>query len=113
MVHTNVNPKICPIQYDRHKTMLELDNIRQQIDKLDLELLEVLRKRSIEIDKVNQIKQANKQEAYDAEREQDILNRLQNNNDTLYNIAEIRSIYKAIFKASIILQHRLRQKTED
>ncbi|WP_223669242.1 chorismate mutase [Kangiella shandongensis] len=93
--------------------MQALEAIRQQIDKLDLELLEVLRKRAIEIDKLNQIKQAAKQQAYDAKREHDILNRIQSDNKSLYNTAEICSIYKSIFKASIILQHRLRQPTED
>ncbi|WP_169816861.1 chorismate mutase [Kangiella sediminilitoris] len=93
--------------------MQKLEAIRQQIDKLDLKLLEIIAKRSTEIDKINKIKQAERQEAFDPNREQEILNRLHKHNKSLYNSAEIGSIYKAIFKASIMLQHRLREKVEN
>lgn len=85
------------------KHLQNLKECRQQIDKLDEELLELLNKRMKIVKTVGQIKQNTKSTIYRPEREKEIISRLDKINkhsQGLLNKEAIEAIYLEIFAVS-------------
>ncbi|ANV97574.1 hypothetical protein BBW65_01560 [Helicobacter enhydrae] len=75
---------------------MNLTKLRVEIDKIDDEILELLKKR-IEIAKqIGILKREQKQEIIDLQRERRIIERL--SQDDIFSQAEIASIYQEIFR---------------
>ena len=97
--------------------MQSIKSIRREIDQVDSELLDVLKKRSAIIQTLLKAKIASEQKLFDEQRESEILQKIQHQNTSLYSTDDISEIYRAIFRASLNLQkqqqHRLQQNLED
>jgi chorismate mutase/prephenate dehydratase len=77
--------------------MVTLEDLRNQIDSLDSQLLELLNKRMSVVKQVGDLKKANNALIYRPEREKAILDRLHSINSGLLNKAAIDAIFLEIF----------------
>lgn len=97
--------------------MQSIKSIRREIDQVDSELLDLLKKRSAIIQTLLKAKTASGQKLFDEQRESEVLHRIQHQNTSLYSSDDLGEIYRAIFRASLNLQkqqhHRLQQNFED
>ncbi len=80
--------------------MDKLDELRQGIDSLDNEVLQLLNQRMTFVAQVGAFKQTSGTSIYRPEREKEILDRLKGLNDGMLNSAAIDAIYQEIFAVS-------------
>lgn len=81
-----------------------LEQIRSEIDALDLELLELFNKRGQLVKEVGEQKDKLGLKYHDPKRERQVLDRLAENNKGPYSDTMLRHIFKILFKESIDLQ---------
>jgi chorismate mutase / prephenate dehydratase len=74
-----------------------LDEVRKEIDKIDDDLLQLLNKRMLWVQKVGEIKNKSKEIIYRPEREKQIIERLNNQSDGLLSRDAIEAIFLEIF----------------
>lgn len=84
--------------------MKDLQTLRNEIDQLNKELLELLNKRAEIVKEIGKVKQKHGQPIYDPIREQNSLNALVKANQGPFPDEVIISIFKEIFNASKLLQ---------
>ncbi|MGP1485173.1 MAG: prephenate dehydratase [Campylobacter sp.] len=80
--------------------MLNIDDLRASIDKIDDEILKKLNDRMEFVKKIGELKQTSGNSIYRPERERAILNRLENLKSPYLNKAAIEAIYLEIFAVS-------------
>lgn len=73
-----------------------LQNLRQQIDKVDQKLLALLNDRASIVKEIGQIKKENHSPVYDAKREMEILQNIKKNNRGPMGVDSIENIFKII-----------------
>ncbi|MCP9765356.1 prephenate dehydratase [Lacihabitans soyangensis] len=76
---------------------MTLDEVRKEIDKIDDDLLQLLNKRMLWVQKVGEIKNKSKEIIYRPEREKQIIERLNNQSDGLLSRDAIEAIFLEIF----------------
>ncbi|GGE34021.1 protein AroA(G) [Pullulanibacillus camelliae] len=81
-----------------------LEDLRKRIDKIDLELLELLNKRGEIVEEIGKIKEAQGTNHYDPVREQELLEVVKKNNQGPFSTPALQHLFKQIFKASLDLQ---------
>lgn len=79
---------------------MDLSQLRQQIDTIDDQLLELLNQRMDIVKRVGELKRASNSIIYRPEREKSIIDRLAAKNNGLLNRAAIEAIYLEIFAVS-------------
>ncbi len=79
---------------------MTLEELRNQIDSLDNQMLEILNKRMEVVKHVGELKKSTKTVIYRPEREKQIVDRLASMSDGLMNRAAIEAIYLEIFAVS-------------
>jgi 3-deoxy-7-phosphoheptulonate synthase / chorismate mutase len=81
-----------------------MDQLREQLDSLNLQLLNLINERGRIVQKIGEVKGKQSQYRYDPVREREMLNTLIANNDGPFERSTIEHIFKEIFKASLELQ---------
>ncbi|MES2996564.1 MAG: prephenate dehydratase [Verrucomicrobiota bacterium] len=87
---------------------MNLDNIRQQIDDLDHDLLELLNRRADLVHQVGEVKKRDGLQIYAPEREDALLRRLVAMNNGRLPEKSVRAIYREIMSAALALEDDLK-----
>ncbi|MFD1038165.1 bifunctional 3-deoxy-7-phosphoheptulonate synthase/chorismate mutase [Virgibacillus byunsanensis] len=82
----------------------EMDNLRQQLDEVNMDLLELVNRRAMLVQEIGKIKHKQSMKRFDPVRERDMLNKITEKNDGPFEKSTIEHIFKEIFKASLELQ---------
>jgi chorismate mutase/prephenate dehydratase len=88
--------------------MGELEKLRDSIDRIDDEILELLNKRSGYVLKIGSIKRSQNAKFYKPDRERQILERLTKNNEGPFPNDALKAIYREILSASLALEEPLK-----
>lgn len=88
-----------------------LDALRGEIDLLNEKILSLIQRRGEVVLEIAALKRAQGIDDYDAKREENMLERLTSAAVKPFGPAEIREIFKAIFRASLDIQDGERRKT--
>lgn len=84
-----------------------IDGIRDEIDRLDVEILSLLNKRARLAREIGRLKETDDSSVYVPSREEEIFRRLAKSNDGPLTDEGIRSIYREVMSASRALEKRL------
>jgi len=84
-------------------TNLNINELRNQLDNLNLELLSLINKRGELVQQIGKIKQKQGIKRFDPVREREMLNHIISHHDGPFINATIEHIFKEIFKASLEL----------
>ena len=87
-----------------------IDHLRRRVDALNTHLLELVQERAEIVLEISRLKEELGLDSYDPRREEEMLRRLTTNTSGPFGPAEIRSIFRAIFRASLGLQERTRKR---
>jgi 3-deoxy-7-phosphoheptulonate synthase / chorismate mutase len=82
----------------------ELDQLRQRVDELNLELLSLINERARLVQEIGRVKETQGVFRYDPVRERKMLDLIKENNDGPFENSTIEHIFKEIFKAGLELQ---------
>ncbi|WP_071460408.1 bifunctional 3-deoxy-7-phosphoheptulonate synthase/chorismate mutase [Bacillus massilinigeriensis] len=82
----------------------ELDQLRQRVDELNLQLLSLINERALLVQEIGRAKETQGVYRYDPVRERDMLNSIKENNNGPFESSTIEHIFKEIFKAGLELQ---------
>lgn len=81
-----------------------LEQLREQLDKLNIDLLKLINKRGELVKKIGEIKKSQGIIVYDPVREREMLNSIRDNHDGPFEHSTIDHLFKEIFKACKELQ---------
>jgi chorismate mutase/prephenate dehydratase len=90
---------------------MNLEELRNQIDKIDSEILELINKRAEIAVKIGRIKFKKKKNYYVPGREKEICQRLLKKNKGPLSDELVKSIYQQIMSASLSLQQEISRNT--
>ncbi|RDI44304.1 bifunctional 3-deoxy-7-phosphoheptulonate synthase/chorismate mutase [Falsibacillus pallidus] len=82
----------------------ELDQLRQQVDEMNLEILKLVNDRARLVQEIGKVKEKQGVNRYDPLRERDMLNLIKQHNDGPFENSTIEHMFKQIFKAALELQ---------
>lgn len=88
----------------------ELDQLRRQMDEINIQLLELLSRRAKLAQMIGQVKKKQGINRFDPVRERDMLERITEINPGPFDDETIRHLFKQIFKASLDLQQKNHKK---
>lgn len=88
----------------------ELDQLRKQVEDLNLQLLELINQRAELVQKIGRVKETGGVNRFDPVRERSMLNLIKENNHGPFENSTIEHIFKEIFKAGLDLQQDDHQK---
>jgi chorismate mutase len=91
---------------DRHEKALPLDRLRREIDEVDLDILELLRRRMGLVEQIASLKRHAGMEVQDAAREEAIFGRLAREARAPLSPQAVERIFGEILKVSRELQSR-------
>lgn len=94
-------------------TKEDLSSVRQTIDQIDEQLINLLKQRSECVEKIAEYKCINKLSIYDAARENRILEKVTKNNPTRYQSVDMANIFNAILRAGLNQQLLYRSEHEE
>lgn len=87
-----------------------MQQLREQLDTLNLDLLNLINKRAEIVQQIGEIKGKQGTRRFDPIRERDMLNYIIGHNDGPFTNATVEHIFKEIFKASLGIQEDDKQK---
>lgn len=82
----------------------ELDQLRNRVDELNVELLRLINERALLVQEIGRVKETSGVNRYDPVRERDMLDLIKEKNDGPFEDSTILHIFKEIFKAGLELQ---------
>ncbi len=82
-------------------TESQLNSLRERVNEVNMELLELLSERGRLMERIRNAKEESGSKLYDAKREQAMLEELEEANPGPFSNDTIRSVFKQIFKASL------------
>ncbi|WP_193064343.1 bifunctional 3-deoxy-7-phosphoheptulonate synthase/chorismate mutase [Oceanobacillus oncorhynchi] len=82
----------------------EMEQLREQMDKVNLEILELINKRAGINQEIGELKTKQSIKRFDPVREREMLDKIKSNNDGPFQDSTLEHIFKEIFKASLELQ---------
>src|SRR5699024_2590718 len=88
----------------------EMDKLREELDGINLEILELVNKRAELVQTIGGIRGKQSTRRYDPVRERDMLDKIVEHNDGPFEDGKIKHIFKEIFKAGLDIQKDDRQK---
>lgn len=88
----------------------DMQELREQLDTLNLDLLKLINKRAEIVQEIGEIKGKQSTRKFDPVRERDMLNHIINHNDGPFKNATVEHIFKEIFKAGLEIQEDDQQK---
>lgn len=84
----------------------ELEQLRKQVDEINLQLLQLLNERGRIVQKIGEQKQMQGTKRFDPVREREVLNMIAEHNEGPFETSTVQHIFKTIFQASLELQER-------
>ncbi|SET80322.1 3-deoxy-D-arabinoheptulosonate-7-phosphate synthase /chorismate mutase [Oceanobacillus limi] len=81
----------------------ELEQLRKQLDDVNLQILELINKRAEMVQEIGQIKYKQGMKVFDPVREREMLNQLIENNQGPFENKTVEHLFKEIFKAGVEL----------
>lgn len=87
-----------------------VENLREDLDALNLEILDLINKRAGMVQEIGEIKSKQSTQAFDPVRERDMLNHIIDHNNGPFKNATVEHIFKEIFKAGLEIQVDDQQK---
>lgn len=87
-----------------------MQDLREQLDTLNLDLLKLINKRAEIVQEIGEIKGKQSTRKFDPVRERDMLDHIVNHNDGPFKNATVEHIFKEIFKAGLEIQEDDQQK---
>lgn len=84
-----------------------LPELRERIDSLNDQILSLVQQRAEIVLEIARLKREQGLEGHDPQREEEMLRRLTSAATGPFGPAEIRAIFRAIFRSSLAIQHRL------
>src|SRR5699024_2405606 len=81
-----------------------VENLREDLDALNLEKLDIINKRAGIVQEIGEIKSKQSTQAFDTVRERDMLNHIIDHNNGQFKNATVEHIFKEIFKAGLEIQ---------
>ena len=91
----------------------ELNSVRQTIDDIDAQIIQLLSERSNCVKQIAIYKCENKLSIYDAERENKILDKITRENPSQYQAVDMANIFHAIMRAGLNQQLLYRSEHEE
>lgn len=82
----------------------KMDQLRDQLDSVNLDLLELINRRASLVQEIGQVKEKQSMNRFDPVRERTMLDKITSKNDGPFQNATIEHIFKEIFKAGLELQ---------
>lgn len=82
----------------------ELDQLRQKVEDINLQLLELINERARAVQEIGRVKESQGVNKYDPVREREMLDLIKENNDGPFEDSVIIHLFKQIFKAGLNLQ---------
>ncbi len=82
----------------------ELEQLRKQVDEINLQLLHLLNERAKVVQEIGQQKKLQGTKRFDPVREREVLDMLAEHNEGPFETSTVQHIFKTIFKASLELQ---------
>lgn len=89
----------------------DMEGLRQEVDRLNMEILELLSRRGDIVSEIGRIKITKGIETFDPARESDMLNRIVERNRGPFSNEAVKRLFKEIFKASLDLMKIEEKKT--
>lgn len=83
---------------------VELDQLRDRVDELNVELLKLINERARLVQEIGRVKETQGVFRYDPVRERSMLDIIKENNDGPFQNSTVEHIFKEIFKAGLELQ---------
>ncbi len=84
----------------------QLQELRSQIDVINLQILELLNKRATIASEIGKVQQAMGTSFYDPQRESQMLTALEQNNKGPFSNETIKALFKEVFRASMALEEK-------
>lgn len=81
-----------------------LDELRNRVDELNLQLLNIINERGRLVQEIGRVKEAQGVNRYDPVRERKMLDKILENNDGPFEKSTLQHLFKEIFKAGLELQ---------
>ncbi len=88
-----------------------LDDLRREIDAFNAQILELLQQRGALVLEIARLKREQGLDGYDPSREEEMLRTLIASADAPFGPAEVREVFKGIFRASLDIQDQARRRT--
>ena len=88
--------------------MANLNTLREAIDGLDDQIMELLNRRALLVQKVGKIKTEGRQDLYVPSREREIFERLERTNPGPFPTESVFRVFREIISASLALEHPMR-----
>lgn len=82
----------------------EMEQLRVQMDDVNLEILELINRRAEIVQQIGQLKTKQSIKRFDPVREREMLDKIKDNNNGPFQNSTLEHIFKEIFKASLELQ---------
>ena len=82
----------------------ELDQLRQRVEELNLQLLSLINERARTVQEIGRVKETQGVNRYDPVRERHMLDLIKDNNNGPFENSTILHLFKQIFKAGLELQ---------
>lgn len=82
----------------------ELDQLRQRVEEINLQLLDLINERAALVQEIGRVKEAQGVNRYDPVRERQMLNAITDHNNGPFDDGTILHLFKQIFKAGLDLQ---------
>lgn len=90
-----------------------IEHLRRRVDALNHHLLELVQERAETVLEISRLKEELGLGSHDPRREEEMLERLTASPSGPFGPAEIRTIFRAIFRASLGLQERTRARVRE
>lgn len=88
----------------RRMSNKELDQLRDRIDEINVELLNLINERARLVQEIGRVKETQGVNRYDPVRERNMLNKIIENNEGPFEASTLTHLFKEIFKAGLELQ---------
>jgi 3-deoxy-7-phosphoheptulonate synthase / chorismate mutase len=89
----------------------DLQALRNKIDEIDLQLLDLLSERGKLAQEIGKVKQTSGVKRFDPVREREVLDKIAENNEGPFDTPTMKHVFKTIFKACLDLQEADERKT--
>jgi len=99
-----------PTPHDLRAAEVELAELRERVDQLNSELLDLLERRAAIVLRIGAAKRRLGMAPFDPAREEQMLEELERRNPGPLAGEDVRAIFSAVFRACLALQHRLPER---
>ena len=92
---------------------MTLKQLRRQIDRIDLQLLQLLNKRADYVLRIGELKKREGRPIFDGQREAEVLGRLKRANEGPLPAGSVQEIFRAVLQHSRRLEMSVKKRTRE